>query len=193
MLERIILLAASLDMLLTECLAERLVLAMKKLIHSTFRVMPARSTAHPLELTSFVLDGKVVSNDRRGKAAVCTENSDSDVLVVQPTDKRMRRNASGPLNRSGYRGIFVQGTISGRSSQVQRLVRQSCGVARDSTRQQLDGAARATPCVPFGKRAVIVARCGSSRHHSAIAGQIPFASGSGAHRCRDRASVRSRP
>jgi hypothetical protein len=43
-LERIILLAASLDLLLTKCLAERLVVALKKLIHSTFRVMPARST-----------------------------------------------------------------------------------------------------------------------------------------------------
>ena len=50
----------------------------------------------------------------RRETAVCTENSDSDVLVVQPTDKRMRRNASGPLNRSGYRGIFVQGTMGPR-------------------------------------------------------------------------------
>jgi hypothetical protein len=49
-----------------------------------------------------------------GLPIVCTENSDSDVLVVQPTDKRMRRNASGPLNRSGYRGIFVQGTMGPR-------------------------------------------------------------------------------
>ena len=47
-------------------------------------------------------------------APVCTENSDSDVLVVQPTDKRMRRNVSGALNRSGYRGIFVQGTMGPR-------------------------------------------------------------------------------
>ena len=45
---------------------------------------------------------------------MCTENSDSDVLVVQPTDKRMRRNVSGALNRSGYRGIFVQGTMGPR-------------------------------------------------------------------------------
>ena len=36
------------------------------------------------------------------------------VLVVQPTDKRMRRNVSGALNRSGYRGIFVQGTMGPR-------------------------------------------------------------------------------
>ena len=40
--------------------------------------------------------------------------SNSDVLVVQPTDKRMRRNVSGALNRSGYRGIFVQGTMGPR-------------------------------------------------------------------------------
>ena len=44
-------------------------------------------------------------------APVCTENSDSDVLVVQPTEERTRRNASGPLNRSGYRRILVQGTM----------------------------------------------------------------------------------
>jgi hypothetical protein len=31
------------------------------------------SIAHPLELTSFVLDGKVVSNDRRGKTALRAE------------------------------------------------------------------------------------------------------------------------
>src|SRR6266581_2101587 len=34
---------------------------------------PSRSLAHRLELTSFVLDGKVVSNDRRGKAALRAE------------------------------------------------------------------------------------------------------------------------
>ena len=42
---------------------------------------------------------------------VCTENSNSNVLVVQPTDERMRRNASGPLNGSGSRCILVQGTM----------------------------------------------------------------------------------
>jgi hypothetical protein len=31
-------------------------------------------------------------------------------LVVQATDERTRCNASGPLNRSGYRCILVQGT-----------------------------------------------------------------------------------
>src|SRR5262249_58375349 len=31
---------------------------------------PSRSFAHPLELTSFVVDGKAVANDRRGKAAL---------------------------------------------------------------------------------------------------------------------------
>jgi hypothetical protein len=34
---------------------------------------PSRSFAHPLKLTSFVLDGEVVSNDRRGKAALRAE------------------------------------------------------------------------------------------------------------------------
>src|SRR5215831_16581791 len=34
---------------------------------------PSCGLAHPLELASFVLDGKVVSNDRRGKAALRAE------------------------------------------------------------------------------------------------------------------------
>src|SRR5215475_10247548 len=34
---------------------------------------PSRSFAHPLELTSFLVDGKAVSKDRRGKAALWAE------------------------------------------------------------------------------------------------------------------------
>ena len=34
---------------------------------------PSCYLAHPLELTSFVVDGKAVSNDRRGKAALRAE------------------------------------------------------------------------------------------------------------------------
>src|SRR5262245_40808495 len=34
---------------------------------------PSRCFAHPLELTSFVVDGKAVSEDRRGKAALRAE------------------------------------------------------------------------------------------------------------------------
>jgi len=34
--------------------------------------------------------------------------------VVQSTDERMRGNTSDPLNRSGYRGILVQGTMCAR-------------------------------------------------------------------------------
>ena len=34
---------------------------------------PSCRLAHPLELASFVLDGQVVSNDRRGKAALRAE------------------------------------------------------------------------------------------------------------------------
>jgi hypothetical protein len=45
------------------------------------------------------------------KKPVSTENSDSEILVVQPTDERMGRNASDPLNRTRYRGILVQGTM----------------------------------------------------------------------------------
>ena len=40
--------------------------------------------------------------------AVCAENSDSNVLVMQPTDHGMRHDASDPLNRAGDWRIFVQ-------------------------------------------------------------------------------------
>jgi len=56
-----------------------------------------------------------------GFEPVCTENSDSDVLVVQPTEERTRCNASGPLNRSGYRRILVQGTMCPRLIVVMRV------------------------------------------------------------------------
>ena len=49
-----------------------------------------------------------------GPAGVCTENSGSDVLVVQPADEHMRRNTSDPLNRTRYRGILVQGPMCAR-------------------------------------------------------------------------------
>jgi hypothetical protein len=55
-----------------------------------------------------VLRKMVERLERRG---VCTENSGSDVFVVQPTDERMRRNASDPQNRTRYGGILVQGTM----------------------------------------------------------------------------------
>ena len=32
--------------------------------------------------------------------AVCTENSDSDVMVMQSAEKRVRANASDSLNRA---------------------------------------------------------------------------------------------
>ena len=39
---------------------------------------------------------------------VCAENSDSDVLVMQRADQRMRHNASNPLNRARDWRILVQ-------------------------------------------------------------------------------------
>ena len=39
---------------------------------------------------------------------VCTENSDSDVLVMQPADERMRYDTSVPLNRTRNWCILVQ-------------------------------------------------------------------------------------
>ena len=51
----------------------------------------------------------------------------SDVLVVQPADERMRGNTSDPLNRTRYRGILVQGTMS------PRLIVITCVRAQDAT------------------------------------------------------------
>ena len=45
------------------------------------------------------------------RCLVCTENSDSDVLVVHSPDERTRRNAAAPLDRTRYRCILVQGTM----------------------------------------------------------------------------------
>ena len=43
-----------------------------------------------------------------GAAPVRTENSDSGVLVMKPTDQGMRHDATDPLNRARDRRIFVQ-------------------------------------------------------------------------------------
>jgi hypothetical protein len=42
---------------------------------------------------------------------VCTENSDSDVLVMQPADERMRYDVSGLLSRTRNWCILVQGAL----------------------------------------------------------------------------------
>ena len=39
---------------------------------------------------------------------VCAENSDSDVLMMQPADEGLRYDASDPLDGSRYRRILVQ-------------------------------------------------------------------------------------
>jgi hypothetical protein len=39
---------------------------------------------------------------------VCVENSDSDVLMMQPADEGLRYDASDPLDGSRYRCILVQ-------------------------------------------------------------------------------------
>ena len=45
---------------------------------------------------------------------MCTENSDSDVLVVQPADERVRYDVPDRLNRTRQRCILVQGTMCSR-------------------------------------------------------------------------------
>src|SRR5688572_3718756 len=43
---------------------------------------------------------------------VCTKNSDSDVLVMQPTEQRTRDDAPNLLDRARDRSIFVQRSMS---------------------------------------------------------------------------------
>jgi hypothetical protein len=41
-------------------------------------------------------------------AAVCTENSNTHVVMVKPAEDRIRRDGIDPLNRAKGRSIFVQ-------------------------------------------------------------------------------------
>ena len=41
----------------------------------------------------------------------CAENLDSDVLVVQVTNERMRDDVPGPLNRARHGRVLVQGMM----------------------------------------------------------------------------------
>src|SRR5262249_48231405 len=43
-----------------------------------------------------------------GTMPVCTENLDSNVMVMKSTKDRVRFNASGRLNRTGDRRTFIQ-------------------------------------------------------------------------------------
>jgi hypothetical protein len=42
------------------------------------------------------------------ETVVCTENLDSDVVMVKPAEDRVRTNASGLMNRTRNRRILVQ-------------------------------------------------------------------------------------
>jgi 8-oxo-dGTP pyrophosphatase MutT (NUDIX family) len=52
---------------------------------------------------------------------VCTENLDSDVLMMQPADQGIRHNASNPLNWARDRRIFSQRTMSSRRVVIARI------------------------------------------------------------------------
>jgi hypothetical protein len=52
---------------------------------------------------------------------VCAENSDSDVLVMQPADQRMQHDASNPLNRARNWRILVQGAVRSRGVVIARI------------------------------------------------------------------------
>ena len=56
-----------------------------------------------------------------GPSAVCTENLDSDVLVMKSTDQGMRHDASDPLNRARDRRIFGQGAVRSRGVVIARV------------------------------------------------------------------------
>ena len=53
--------------------------------------------------TSFAMTRRQAGSSRYWRSftmPVCTENSDTDVLVMQPADERSRRNPPDPLNRT---------------------------------------------------------------------------------------------
>ena len=54
-------------------------------------------------------------------APVCTENLDSDVLMMQPADQGMRHNSSDPLNWARDRRILSQGAMSSRRVVIARI------------------------------------------------------------------------
>jgi len=62
---------------------------------------PSRCLAHPLELTSFGVDGKAVSNDRGGKAALSAERQafqrHKAICLRDATDEVFRRLHLRPL------------------------------------------------------------------------------------------------
>jgi hypothetical protein len=65
-------------------------------------------------LTQFQ-QGQIVSKVlQRGSHAVYTENSDTDVVVMQSTEESMRHDAAGPLDRARDRRIFVQRSVRSR-------------------------------------------------------------------------------
>src|SRR5262245_39250622 len=57
----------------------------------------------------------------RAAILVCTENLDSDVLMMQPADQGMRHNASDPLNWARDRRILSQGAMSSRRVVIARI------------------------------------------------------------------------
>ena len=42
---------------------------------------------------------------------MCTENSDSHVMVMQSAEERLRRDATDPLNRAREWHVFVQRSV----------------------------------------------------------------------------------
>src|SRR5262249_25056980 len=53
--------------------------------------------------------------------AVCTENLDSDALMMQPADQGIRHNASNPLNWARDRRILSQGAMRSRRVVITRI------------------------------------------------------------------------
>jgi hypothetical protein len=98
-----------------------------------------------------------------GLAPVCTENSDSDVLVVQSPDERTRRNAAAPLDRTRYRCILVQGTMCPRFIVIQCIGAQDTAqVLLTEHHEVVNTLAADRADLPFGK-AVLPWRAGCDR------------------------------
>jgi hypothetical protein len=59
---------------------------------------------------------------KAGKSAVCTNNSDSEVLVMKSANQGMRHDASNPLNRARDRCIFGQGSVRPRGVVIASII-----------------------------------------------------------------------
>jgi LysR substrate binding domain len=95
---------------------------------------------------------------------VCTENLDSDVLMMQPADQGIRHNASKPLNWARGRRILSQGAMSSRRVVIARIgFYESAQVLLTQCDDMVNALASDRPNQPFHE-AILPRRARRNRH-----------------------------